>query len=133
MLSNGSTPDKVMEHMPKIFQAIGDLKLEPGQVRPAALGIISCVGKEYVPFTVALKLLGKVECYMQDVIDSMRSSLRNIACASFKKCLKEERTEWLQHDAAQCILLVSLSQWVESVESGINTNTIGKSLEKSID
>jgi hypothetical protein len=70
---------------------------------------------------------------MQDVIDSMRSSLRDIACASFKKCLKTERTEWLKHDAAQCILLVSLSQWVESVESGINTNTIGKSLEKSID
>jgi hypothetical protein len=30
MLSNGSTPEKVMEHMPKIFQAIGDLKLESG-------------------------------------------------------------------------------------------------------
>jgi dynein heavy chain len=27
MLSNGNQPEKVMEHMPKIFQAIGNLKL----------------------------------------------------------------------------------------------------------
>jgi dynein heavy chain, axonemal len=133
MLSNGSTPEKVMEHMPKIFQAIGDLKLQSGAVRPAALGMVSCVGHEYVEFTEMLKLMGKVECYMQDVVDVMRKSLRDIACASYKKCLAKDRTDWLRGDAAQCILLVALSQWVASVEGGLIDNNLTKTLEKSID
>lgn len=131
MLSNGSTPDKVMHHLPKIFQAIGDLKLESGQVRPAALGMISCVGSEYVEFTDMLKLLGKVECYMQDVIDFMRKSLRDIACASFKKALTLPRTEWLKQDAAQCTLLVSLSNWVTNVEKGF-TQGMAATLEACV-
>ena len=34
------------------------------------------VGTEYVVFTNPLKLAGKVETYMQDVIDAMRNSLK---------------------------------------------------------
>jgi dynein heavy chain len=79
ILSNGNVPDKVMPHMPKIFQAIDTLKLEPGAVRPAAVGMKSCVGVEYVEFTEMLKLDGKVETYLQDVIDTMRTSLRKIS------------------------------------------------------
>jgi hypothetical protein len=38
----------------------------------------TCVGKEYVDFSKPLKLVGKVENYLGDVIDTMRVSLRNI-------------------------------------------------------
>jgi hypothetical protein len=44
-----------------------------------ATGMDTCVGKEYVEFTKPLKLLGKVENYLTDVIDTMRSSLNQIA------------------------------------------------------
>jgi dynein heavy chain len=64
ILSNGNMPDKVMQHMPKIFQAIETLNLEAGKVSPAAVGMKSCVGIEYVEFTEPLKLLGKVEVYL---------------------------------------------------------------------
>lgn len=55
---------QVMLHMSKCFQAIGKLKLDneapgPGQ-RPKALGMISCVGEEYVPFKSPLPLKDKV-------------------------------------------------------------------------
>lgn len=50
--------------MSKCFQAIGKLKLDteepvPGR-RPKALGMVSCVGEENVPFKAALPLEGKV-------------------------------------------------------------------------
>lgn len=53
-----------MLHMSKCFQAIGKLKLDndappPGQ-RPKALGMVSCVGEEYVPFKTPLPLVDKV-------------------------------------------------------------------------
>lgn len=82
ILSNGNAPAKIMQHMPKIFQAIEDLKLKEEGARPFALGMNTNVGTEYVEFTSPLKLMGKVETYMQDVIDAMRSSLKDIAGAS---------------------------------------------------
>lgn len=36
----------------------------------------TCVGKEFVEFPKPLKLLGKVENYLADVIDKMRESLK---------------------------------------------------------
>jgi len=41
--------------------------------------MISCVGTEKVDFNEPLKLKGKVESYMQDIIDVMRLSLKLIA------------------------------------------------------
>jgi dynein heavy chain len=134
ILSNGNVPEKVMPHMPKIFQAINDLKLDMNTgVRPAALGMISCVGVEYVEFNEPLKLMGKVEGYMQDVIDSMRLSLRLCAGKSFKTSLTMPRTEWLKMDPSQCTLLVSLTAWVDDVEKGMANNSMPATLQNCID
>lgn len=78
ILSNGNSPFKIMIHMPKIFQAIETLKLKDDGDRPLALGMETCVGKEFVEFPKPLKLLGKVENYLADVIDKMRESLKII-------------------------------------------------------
>lgn len=64
ILSNGNNPVKVMQHMSKCFQAIEKLKLDTdtpvaGQ-RPKGMGMISCVGDEYVPFKKPLPLENKV-------------------------------------------------------------------------
>lgn len=58
--------------------------LEEAGDRPTATEMISCVGQETVKFTQPLKLIGKVEIYLQDVIDTMRVSLRTIASSSLK-------------------------------------------------
>jgi dynein heavy chain len=57
ILSNGNAP-------PKIISAMETLELLEEGVRPFAKGMHACVGKEYVPFTSELKLLGKVEIYL---------------------------------------------------------------------
>jgi dynein heavy chain len=56
--------------------------LQDGGDRPAAVGMETCVGKEYVEFSKPLKLVGKVENYLGDVIDTMRSSLNHIGTKS---------------------------------------------------
>lgn len=116
ILSNGNNPSRVMEHMPKIFQAIETLSLKEDGDRPLALGFESCVGVETVEFTKPLKLLGKVENYFADIIDSMRSSLKHIAGKSVERYGSQSKEVWLKEDPAQITLLINLVNWCVAVE-----------------
>jgi dynein heavy chain len=75
------------------------------------------VGKEYVKFSAPLKLLGKVENYLQEVINSMRSSLRDIAAESLIKLDKHGKEAWLKMDPAQTTLLINMMTWTKDVEA----------------
>lgn len=112
ILSNGNNPSKVMIHMPKIISAIDTLKLEESGVRPYVLGMKSCVGVEYVDFTSDLSLLGKVETYLQDIIDIMRSSLKEIGMRALKSFYEMDKKSWLEQYPAQICLLINLCAWV---------------------
>jgi len=116
ILSNGNNPSKVMVHMPKIISALDTLELREEGVRPFALGMHACVGKEYVKFSEDLKLLGKVEVYLQDVINTMRSSLKEISRKSLKMFSEVTKEEWLVQDPAQVTLLINLCSWVINCE-----------------
>jgi len=129
ILSNGNNPTKVMTHMPKIFQAINTLYLKGDGDRPAATGFESCVGKEDVEFETPLKLVGKVESYLADVIEKMRSTLRSIAGKSNKVKESMERKDWLVMDPSQITLLMSLISWVRTVETHMKANSLAKCLE----
>ena len=127
ILSNGNDPKKIMKHMPKIFQAIDTLTLVPEDApageRPSAINIVSSVGVETVTFTKPLKLEKKVENYLQDVIDRMRLSIKNIAADSLVRFKTKSKADWLQDDPAQVSLLVNLVSWVETVEDAfLNKN-----------
>lgn len=102
ILSNGNNPAKIMKHMPKIFQAIDRLELKEiaGSSRPDALSMVSCVGVETVQFTKQLKLLNNVEHYMEDVIKSMRTTLKEIGRDSLLRFQKLPKAEWLMQDPA---------------------------------
>lgn len=130
ILSNGNNPTKVMVHMPKIFQAIDTLHLKGDGDRPIATGFESCVGKEDVEFDSPLKLAGKVESYLADVIDKMRSTLRTIVGKSNKAKETMARQEWLLTDPSQITLVVSLISWVHSVEEHMKSNSLAKGLEE---
>lgn len=116
ILSNGNHPPKIMCHMPKIISAMETLELLEEGVRPFAKGMHSCVGKEYVEFTSELKLLGKVEIYLQDVLNIMRNSLKDIAVKSLKKYTEIDKESWLIQDPAQVTLLINNCCWVINVE-----------------
>lgn len=120
ILSNGNAPAKIQQHMPKIFQAIENLELKEEGVRPFAMGMHTNVGTEYVVFTNPLKLMGKVETYMQDVIDSMRSSLKQIAGDSLVRLGQMTKEQWLQNDPAQTTLLINILTWTRDVEGAFS-------------
>ena len=81
ILSNGSQPEKVMIHTSKIYLSTKTLRLDPenrtASNRPMAVGWVADVGKEYIPFEPAVPLEGKVEIYMQTVLDAMKGTLFN--------------------------------------------------------
>ncbi len=58
----------------------------------------SCVGKEFVDFHKPLKLVGKVENYLQDVIDTMKASLNVIGGKSVSSFAVTPRKDWLKQD-----------------------------------
>jgi len=124
ILSNGNIPVKVMPHMPKIFQAIETLKLNEGAARPTAVGMESCVGLETVEFTEPLKLDGKVEIYLQDVIDTMRTTLRVTSGRANASSPNHARTEWLKMYPSQCMLLVSMTLYTAAVEVGFKAASL---------
>lgn len=74
------------------------------------------VGTEYVQFSSPLKLMGKVETYMQEVINSMKSSLRDVAGESLIKLAKHGKEAWLAMDPAQTTLLINMLTWTKDVE-----------------
>lgn len=131
ILSNGNNPSKIMVHMPKIFQAIETLELKDagGNNKPKAVGMHASVGKEYVDFSDSLQLIGKVENYLQDVIDSMRSTLRNIAADSRKRFAQKEKQDWLADDPAQITLLINMVNWVVSVETAFQNKSMANAGE----
>lgn len=118
ILSNGSNPTKIMKFMSKIFQAIENLELkDSGDDRPIAYSMVTNVGIETVKFTTDLKLLGKVENYLQQVIDTMRSSLRDTGVQSLARLYKDGKAKWLQADPAQTTLLINMMVWTKDVEA----------------
>lgn len=101
--------------------------------------MITCVGVEQVKFTTPLKLMGKVECYMQDIVQTMNQTLQIIAGSSFKEQKSLERKEWIKRDPAQITLLVNNILWSTNVEDafqklqGGNMNSLKDYLTTAIE
>jgi len=121
ILSNGNNPVKVMSHMNKCFQAIERLTLDnaapPVGVRPKATGIVSCVGKEEIPFKSDMQLAGKVEEYMNLIINKMRGELK-LHCFDSMKAYNnpKPRQDWCFDWSSQLLLVVAQIYWCEEVE-----------------
>lgn len=121
ILSNGNSPAKIMKHMPKIIVAIKTLILKEEGVRPFGEAWVSDIGKEEVKFTRELKLLGKVEVYLQDVIDCMRNSLKDISLKALKTYTEMSKDKWIAETPAQACLLINNCSWVIRCEKAFTT------------
>uniref|UniRef100_A0A7S2QUS9 Uncharacterized protein n=1 Tax=Triparma pacifica TaxID=91992 RepID=A0A7S2QUS9_9STRA len=123
ILSNGSMPVKIMRHVDKVFLATRALELEeaPG-MRPKAKKFIAGVGQEDVDFEPYVPLEGKVEIYLQLVLENQVAALRKKLDKSMKNYPNMGRTDWLMHkfqgrpdDPAQISILVAAIQYVQEV------------------
>ncbi|RYE42854.1 MAG: hypothetical protein EOP21_07985, partial [Hyphomicrobiales bacterium] len=98
ILSNGSNPRRILQHITKVFLCTDRLELEDRdgpQERPTAWRWTSCVGVESVDFNPAVRLDAKVENYLQVVLDAQRDTLRKCLAASLQRLPTQSRTEWL--------------------------------------
>jgi dynein heavy chain len=78
ILSNGSQPEKILSHTSKIFLStktftLGEELTNNG--RPIATHFVAGVGSETVDFEPPVPLEGKVEIYMQTVLDAQKLSI----------------------------------------------------------
>lgn len=79
MLSNGSTPRRILKHIPKVFLSTDTLLLsgkDDDGARPIASRWVSGVGVEAVDFTPPTRIDGKVEHYLLTILDAQRYSLK---------------------------------------------------------
>ena len=126
ILSNGSTPSKIIHHVTKVMLATATLELEEreGQ-RPISKKWIASVGKEEVDFEPQIELNGKVEVYLQTALEAQFSSLNKALQRCLKRYPTQARVEWLMHrdsqnrpaDPAQVALFVAGSRYVQEVNN----------------
>jgi dynein heavy chain len=127
ILSNGSVPEKIIVHTSKIYLSTKELTLSKDERtasnRPIAIGFVAGVGKEYVPFEPAVPLDGKVEIYMQTVLDAIKITLYENLKRSLVRYAQIERKHWVMFrekgrpaDPAQIILLTLAINYVQGAE-----------------
>jgi dynein heavy chain len=142
ILSNGSTPEKVLKHTSKIYLQTKTLVLHKTERtpddRPYAIGWVSGVGTENVTFEPRVALSGKVEIYQQTVLDAMKQTLFNNLERSVVRYAAMPRGEWLMHkkpapnpsddssDPAQIILITLAVYYVKEVETAFEDMGRGK-------
>jgi dynein heavy chain len=103
ILSNGSNPRKIMVHVPKIYLSTKsfDLEQEEGEERPTVVRFIAGVGQETTTFDPPVRLDGKVEIYMQTVLDSVKHTLYVHTMDNLKRYFEVDRLSWLMHGGKQ--------------------------------
>ena len=128
ILSNGSTPEKILSHIPKVYLStktlvFSDEKSPEG--RPIATEFVAGVGEEVCKFEPPVALEGKVEVYMQTVLDAQKRSIFATLQRSLIRYDEMERSDWILTkddvsgrpvDPAQTTLLVMAINYVAEVE-----------------
>ncbi len=131
ILSNGSTPEKVLIHIPKVYLQTKTLVLSDTVSetnRPSAVKLISGVGVEEMEFEPPVPLEGKVEKYMKDILDGMKISIFENVKRSLVRYTSMSRPDWIMHkhpvtgrpsDPAQVILLTLAIYYAREVEEAL--------------
>jgi dynein heavy chain len=130
ILSNGSHPEKILTHVPKVYLSTKTLIFSEDERsesdRPIATEFIAGVGSEVCAFEPPVPLEGKVEIYMQTILDAQKKSIFQTVKRSIFRYGKMPRKEWVLSkdnknerplDPAQTTLLVLAINYVEEVET----------------
>lgn len=135
ILSNGNNPAKInaQGHISKIFQTIDHFKMDEHENdRPEIKGIVTCVGQEEFEFDQKLKVIGKVECYMQDFIEHITAMTKLIIERSHKKrvemCVEGGKgiNQWYKEEIAGPTIVVNQIFWTKLVEQAFDNIAAGK-------
>uniref|UniRef100_K3WLS4 AAA+ ATPase domain-containing protein n=1 Tax=Globisporangium ultimum (strain ATCC 200006 / CBS 805.95 / DAOM BR144) TaxID=431595 RepID=K3WLS4_GLOUD len=134
LLSNGSNPSSILVHLEKVFLATRTLALEKGSENTmmATHFISNDTARENIPFEHKVELQGKVELYLQVLLEAMLVTLREHVVRSLLRFPEQNRVDWLMQklpasnksdsmllpmDAAQIALLVAGIEYAKGVEN----------------
>jgi dynein heavy chain len=104
ILSKGSFPKQVMNHMSKLVEAINTLEFEEDS--NVALKMIS-QEEEVVEFTTPYECKGAVENWLNGVLDTIRNTLQTILVDAHTGYVEQSRDQWLFLFPAQIVISAS--------------------------
>ena len=119
ILSNGNNPFLVAKQLSKLFAAVCNLKME-SETSKNALGMYSLDG-EYVEFRdidgpKACVCEGRVEVWLNLVLDAMEASIRFSMKDAFVAYAEKPRAEWVFDNPAQVTLVGTQVWWATDVQ-----------------
>ena len=130
ILSNGNKPESILSHVPKIYLCTKTFTIDPVKKtlsgRPIVTEFVAGVGSEVCAFEPPVPLDGKVEIYMQTVLDAQKKSIFETVKRSLVRYKEMPRDKWVLAkeaetkrplDPAQTTLLVLAINYVEEVEN----------------
>ncbi|KAK5648316.1 hypothetical protein RI129_003208 [Pyrocoelia pectoralis] len=115
----GSEPDVVQDHMVKMFDNVKSLRLgKDNDDRPIASAMISTEG-EVMNYRTIVFTEGKVEDWMNDVLNEMRRSNRFITKSAiyYYGKVRRPRTEWMLDYLGMVCLVGNQVWWTAEVEN----------------
>lgn len=114
ILSNGSNPQIIDQHLIKLFDSI--LRLEYNVGTTQAIGVISKENDEYVQFISSyIECSGKVELWLTNLIEEMRYTLHELFDRGLHAYAKKPRENWIFDWPAQVALCCSQIYWTAEV------------------
>jgi dynein heavy chain len=123
VLANGNNPTLLFQeknYMNKIVQAGDKLKMDGGEGSNATIHSMNAfVGIETVTFDPPLKISGKVENYIKDILDKVLGTLKESAKISNSEYISVERIAWITKTYAQLNLLTNNIYWVKDTEESL--------------
>ncbi|VDD79742.1 unnamed protein product [Mesocestoides corti] len=112
ILANGNEPPKIMRHLSKLFDSICDLEIKQGT--KTATSMKSKDG-EVVQISKACNLDGKVEVWLNRLLDEMRATLLHYLHQCVSNLEEKPRDQWLFDYPAQVSLAGSQIGWAAEV------------------
>jgi dynein heavy chain len=120
ILAKGNMPQKVMIHLPKLFDNIARLEFEQSEAgaEPSkrAIGMYSRED-EYVPFSEPCECTGAVEVWLNRLVDTMRKTLRHSLGEAVVTYEEKPREQWIFDFSAQITLAGTQIWWTTEVNA----------------
>ncbi|XP_050294546.1 dynein beta chain, ciliary-like [Anthonomus grandis grandis] len=117
ILSNGNQPDLIQRHLTKLFDSLAKMVFiqEGGKNSKRAKEMISKENEEHVTFTYVCDCNGKVETWLNRVIDVMRATLHQLFGEAVVTYDEKPREVWIYDYPAQPALCGTQIWWTTEV------------------
>nr|CAH7754609.1 unnamed protein product [Callosobruchus chinensis] len=121
ILSNGNQPDLIQRHLTKLFDSLAKLKFVQevaGKNTKRAKGMVSKENEEHVTFSYICDCTGKVEVWLNRVIDVMRATLHQLFGEAVVTYDEKPREVWIYDYPAQIWWTTEVNMAFARLEEG---------------